>query len=1471
MTDKFKQVQPILDKNTTYRISLKQNLSPEYHLINCFSQAKTIVEGHLNFIKCICLTNDEDYFISSSNDLTIKIWNLATKKEEFSLLAHEKSVLSISLSQDNKYLVSCSLDTTIKIWDFESKQALCTLKGHTETVNSVVMHSNCNIIVSCSKDNTIKIWDFKSQSLTATIELGKFANKTIIYEPENIIIASFNNGNIIAFNLNTQLQEFTLVGNQIDRTETKILLASSGKLYSCSLGGRIIVWDLLKRSFAYEFAKSNQGICEIAINEELGILAGALNNNCIKIWDLNTKNVISIFSGHEKEISSLVISAKNKVIISGSFDRKIYVWNLNKKVHSNILYTETKICQLCSCGDLGFAILNSEGKVQFISDNKICDFKEDIEKLTCVCFCKKNSLIITGTKNGLIIAWDTNGLKKSYSNVIGKAVTTVGSAKSSDDIIAGFEDYSIKIYKSNPLNLLQTFTGNDGEITSICFFNQNTNFVTGSEDKSIRIWGMNLEKSFKLLGHKSKVLCTKISPDDKYILSSSNDGYIKIWNYMKRVEEREIFLSQNPVTGIVCIPSQNAFASVSHDGNITLWSFKTFDSICVIQGKSSKLYGIDLYDKESTLLTYGSEAFVKSWKINKRHPTLNLKSGTSTVKCIALSNDNRIVFYSLGKIINVYDIYEKLKLASFEAHSMQINSLELTKDSTELFSCSDDESIKIWSACEYKLLDTLNIHSNCVNCIKISMDRQYIYSGSDDKSIKKTILSTKKEMLNLIGHSSLIYSISLNKNESLLASSSKDKTVKVWDLTTGECIGTYKGHTNDVYSVIFTDDSKYAISSSNDFTIKIWNLNSKREEFTFNGHKGFINSLCLCGNGKFIISTSSDQTVKIWNIEDRVLKYTFEGVSDKIIGSSITKDEQFLITGHSGYIGYWKIGNNKNNNYNTFAPEDFFDYYYQNPIEYYNALEVVEGTRNDGILNKANNIVFGPFCFTLVHYLAYYGKVDILKKILNSSFTLECDKFGKSPLYYAIVKNQQDFIDNVFNFLISIKETNPSQFSQCAFALRNDFSAIIKNSSSYLHIFLKEIFISKPSTKARFQAEFPMFRYNQALMPILEDFVQPLKDINIRKIPSVCKYSSIPIPTSLNSLKSLDLLKSIIKCSNLEIFRSQFIQYFIELQWKALRIWALVYSFLILALIVFMVLLIEYSPWNLLVLIPFLIINMFLIAWEFMQYLKNRMDYFIDYMNILDILRIIIVVVWIILEFSGIYNLYVTWIMMLLTLIRGLTVFRFFNKTRYYYTLIYRALNDIKYFILIFVYSTLAFGILYMISRSEKASFYTIWKNPYSISFGGYDNNEQTDATTEYMVFIGSTFINVVLMLNLLISILGDSFEQFQIEKDIIDYNDKAEIILEMQQVIYAKDFPCELVFMHVCESPFININNDWAGKINFIEKSIEKYTKSVEVGFEGIKETLTERNVEIMDGIERLERKMLEMEENFNKHNSQK
>jgi len=67
--------------------------------------------------------------------------------------------VSVAFSNNGKTLVSGSADRTVKLWDVATRRELATLKGHGDIVFSVAFSSDEKTLASGSNDKTVKLWE----------------------------------------------------------------------------------------------------------------------------------------------------------------------------------------------------------------------------------------------------------------------------------------------------------------------------------------------------------------------------------------------------------------------------------------------------------------------------------------------------------------------------------------------------------------------------------------------------------------------------------------------------------------------------------------------------------------------------------------------------------------------------------------------------------------------------------------------------------------------------------------------------------------------------------------------------------------------------------------------------------------------------------------------------------------------------------------------------------------------------------------------------------------------------------------------------------------------------------------------------------------------------------------------------------------------------------------------------------------
>jgi hypothetical protein len=233
---------------------------------------------------------------------------------------------------------------------------------------------------------------------------------------------------------------------------------------------------------------------------------------------------------------------------------------------------------------------------------------------------------------------------------------------------------------------------------------------------------------------------------------------------------------------------------------------------------------------------------------------------------------------------------------------------------------------------------------------------------------------------------------------------------------------------------------------------------------------------------------------------------------------------------------------------------------------------------------------------------------------------------------------------------------------------------------------------------------------------------------------------------------------------------------------------------------------------------------------------------YLNFWNVVDLIRIAICFAWILIDVSiGEGEVVaVSYTMVIFNFLRGLTGFRAFDRTRFYVRLIIRAFIDTIPFIIIFFYTTLFFGMLYWTSGTTYRNdvFVDVWKTAFEANMGNFKNSDAADLNFLYFMF--TSVINVIIILNLLISILGDSYEKFQAEAIEIGNLEMVELILEIETLMFWRRDKGVRMFPQVCDATrFEGLAEEWEGKLKAIGDMIKKNAKSTKVYFDHIKKKL--------------------------------
>ena len=1031
-----------------------------------------------------------------------------------------------------------------------------------------------------------------------------------------------------------------------------------------------------------------------------------------------------------------------------------------------------------------------------------------------VIFSKDGSQIFSGCGDGTLKIWRTDDFDEIFS-LKAHSLTLSCIGITNNYIITGSFDKYIKFWNIDTKEEIFFLEGHTEPIYSLTVKSNEKMLYTGSRDKNIKAWNIeNRALEFTLHGHEHWLYSIILTVDEKFLISSSEDKSIKVWSLLEKKLRLSLIGHTHCVTCLAVTPDNKYIASGS-DSVLKLWSISEAREVFSLSGHTSFLRSIKITNDNKYIVTTGDDKTTKFWNISEKKEDFILNGHANTVTSLDVNN-TYLVSASEDKTVKLWELESNKLEANFDKHKDRVFCVIFSEDGKFAISCSADRTVKIWNIKEKRLETEITDFLFWIRCVFNIGD--WIYCGCDDNIIYAASISEKCIKYTLKGHSNYIYCFTASDNKEILASGSSDKTIILWDTNSHNIICTLSGHTGPVNCIKFYKSSQYLISGSADFSLKIWNLELQREEFSFIGHQGIITSLILTNDPEVIISGSDDKTIKAWNITERRQDYSLTVHSAGV--NSLAAYYNSVITGSTDKsIKLWNISEPKSVSVAPLSHQSNLDF---------TATVCGFNTPYPSLTETQASLRLSKNLFTLPHLFCHAGEEEKLQACLSKNPDIIKDKFGNSPLYYSLTKKSQPCTDLILAYMIGLSG-NSRRYLSVAYALRDDLLSLLYNSSSHLPNLFNTLLIVQAKEFGRPNSNLAIVRQSEIQKIYTQDFLvaSNFKSGSTANQELQLQFSTtaFKFPTEVGSDLSLKLIKSMLDCNNRQIFRSALIQHYIKSRWSILWYEVLIYALLVWMNLFIILLFIIIDKHSLGLNLIFIGLNLVILFVKIIQALNSNFVEFISQLwNLLDIVRLLMTVIWLLNAYLEWDSNLIIWLTIFVNFIKGVTGFRAFNRTRFYVKLFFWSFRDIFFFMLIFFYSTLGFGMLFCSTRDLNASelIKQLWFAPFDLNLGNFDSN--SELSMDYLGFFLVSIVNVIVLLSLLISILGDSFDRFQSEVVEIDHTEMAELVYDLELLFFWRKKRNNIGFLQICDCIKDSSQKyEWEGNAKEIQNQLSR------------------------------------------------
>ncbi len=465
-------------------------------------------------------------------------------------------------------------------------------------------------------------------------------------------------------------------------------------------------------------------------------------------------------------------------------------------------------------------------------------------------------------------------------------------------VVTGSYDKTARIWDAHTGAQLTILSGHGAGVASAAYSPDGLRVVTASFDKTARIWDAHTGAQLAVLsGHGDFVLSAVYSPDGTRIVTTSADKTARIWDAHTGAQLTVLSGHDDRIYVAAYSPDGTRIVTASNDKTARIWDAYSGKQLTVLSGHGNGLYSAAYSPDGARVVTGSIDKSARIWDARTGAQLTVLLGHGSGVTSVAYSPDGAlIVTASADKTARIWDAHAGRQVALLSGHGDFIYRVAYSRDGTRIVTASADKTARIWDAHRGAPLAVLLGHGDRIHFVAYSPDGSRIVSGSADKSACIWDAHTGARLARLLGHGDSVLSAAYSPDGTRIATASADKTARIWDADAGTQLAVLSGHDSAVEFVAYSPDGSRIVTASLDKTARIWDARTGAQLSVLTGHGDRVYSAAYSPDGTRIVTAGNDKTARIWDAHSGKQLTVLLGHSNGLYTAAYSPDGTRIVT-----------------------------------------------------------------------------------------------------------------------------------------------------------------------------------------------------------------------------------------------------------------------------------------------------------------------------------------------------------------------------------------------------------------------------------------------------------------------------------------------------------------------------------------------------------------------------------------------